>query len=340
MTSVHPCRADVQREFDRALAIVEGEPNRRLLEVEGALWTCLLALGRALLTLFLVRVASRPRAAVYEHGGQTYTLATTVGLDVGTRFGKIAFARLVGKPDKTGAARDFPIDRELGLCAGFSLGVVTGVTKLAAQMAFGAARRAFLDVYEWAPSPRALLRMVDGVAAHARAFLEWAPPPEGDGPIMIILADGKGAPAISRTELERRRQRHGDKSGSASRTSRKARRKKLGAQKPRREPGDKSKNAKMAGVGVVYTLRHEGDTLEGPVNKRVLGTFDSYRKLFEQLKKEAEKRGLGTERITKTSSWPTGPRFSGICSVSSSPRRTCASTGITSSRRSGPLARH
>lgn len=55
----------------------------------------------------------------------------------------------------------------------------------------------------------------------------------------------------------------------------------------------------MAAVGVIYTLRREGDRLEGPLNKRVYGTYDSYRALFTILAAEAKKRGLGTERITK-----------------------------------------
>jgi hypothetical protein len=300
MHSLQQLRGDVQREFERALIVAEGDATRRLGLVEGAIWTTLLSLGRALVALYLARAAARPRTALYEYGGREYMLASTAVLDVGTRFGKVAFSRPVGRAKKgTGGGRDFPVDRELGLCAGFSLGVVTGVAKLTAQMAFGAARRAFLDVYEWAPSPRAILRMVDGVAARARSFIDWAPPPEDDGEVMVILADGKGAPTISSTELSRRRQRHGERAQSSGRATRKARRKKTRANKPRREPGDKSKNAKMAAVGVIYTLRREGDHLEGPLNKRVYGTFVSYRALFEWLAKEAKKRGLGTDRISK-----------------------------------------
>jgi hypothetical protein len=37
----------------------------------------------------------------------------------------------------------------------------------------------------------------------------------------------------------------------------------------RREPGKKSKNAKMAAVGVLYTLRRDAEgELDGPLNKQ------------------------------------------------------------------------
>lgn len=38
--------------------------------------------------------------------------------------------------------------------------------------------------------------MVDGVGAEARPFLDHAPAPEGDGEVLVILADGKGAPEL------------------------------------------------------------------------------------------------------------------------------------------------
>jgi hypothetical protein len=127
--------------------------------------------------------------------------------------------------------------------------------------------------------------------------MDWSPPPDDDGDVLVILADGKGAPTISSTELARRREKH--KRKKSGRAGQKERRQRQQSNKPRREPGDRSKNAKMAAVGVIYTMRKNGDSLEGPINKRVYGTFVSYRALFEWLLKEATKRGLGTDRITK-----------------------------------------
>jgi hypothetical protein len=68
----------------------------------------------------------------------------------------------------------------------------------------------------------------------------------------------------------------------------------------RRKPGKKSKNAKVAAVGVLYTLRKTADGLDGPVNKRVIATFTTYRALFEWLHAEAVKRGYGSAKFERT----------------------------------------
>jgi len=56
----------------------------------------------------------------------------------------------------------------------------------------------------------------------------------------------------------------------------------------------------MAAVGVMYTLKKDANgKLDGPINKRVYGTFTNYRDLFVWLLAEAEKRGYGTSKFTK-----------------------------------------
>lgn len=50
-------------------------------------------------------------------------------------------------------------------------------------------------------------------------------------------------------------------------------------------------------MGVIYTLKRRSDgTMEGPLNKRLIATFQSHRVLFEWLHREAAKRGYGTKR--------------------------------------------
>jgi hypothetical protein len=297
--SIDERRQRVQEAFDAAYRLADdGEPGP-LTVFEPALWTAVLGIGRALMALWIARCSARPRLFRYEHDGRTYEIVGTEAGEVGTRFGKIEYegpvGRLVGWKR---AARDLPLGRELGLCGGFSLLAVTTLVRLCAQMAFASARKTFRDMFEWSPSARATLRMVDGVGVEARPFLEQAPPPEGDGEVLVIQVDGKGAPAISSREHARRRQPHRrPKSGTTRRRERRERRRKN--PRPRLAPGKKSKNAKMAAVGVLYTLRKTGDGLEGPVNKRVYGTFESYRALFEWLLREAKKRGYGTAKFTK-----------------------------------------
>jgi hypothetical protein len=297
-SSIDEKRHDVQAAFEAAYRLAdEGAPSP-LATFEPALWTLMLTLGRALMGLWLARRAARPRPARYEHDGRSYEVDGTAKGEVGTRFGKVAYEGPVGRLiGWRRAARDLPLDRELGLCGGFSLTVVAMLAQFCAQMAFAAARRTFRGVFEWCPSPRAVLRMVDGVGTEARPFLDQAAVPEEDGEVLVIQADGKGAPAISSQEYKRRAQPHRRRGRGTKRHER--RQKRRAQPRVRRTTGKKSKNAKMAAVGVLYTLRRTEDGLEGPINKRVYGTFESYRALFEWLHREAKKRGYGTAKFTQ-----------------------------------------
>src|SRR5262245_49331282 len=78
----------------------------------------------------------------------------------------------------------------------------------------------------WAPSLRAILRMVDIVGAEARTFLDQCPAPESDGEILVLQANGGGAPMINEREHERRcRPRAATKPGVPRRHQRRQRRK-------------------------------------------------------------------------------------------------------------------
>jgi hypothetical protein len=298
-TSIARARAreDVETAIAAALAWADDDRQQLFFEFERGLWTRLLGLGRALVVLFLTRQAQRMRAAQYEHAGREYVLATKKPRKskLGTRFGKVSFTRPIGR--QTGfwrrAKADLPVDRELGLCTGFSLGVVLAMTRLCAQMAFGRARETFRETFEWTPSPRAVLRMVDAVGDQARPFLEQAARPHDDGEIGVIQVDGRGAPMIGSVEFSRRRLRR----AKAAATRRHQRRLKRRANpRPRRTKGKKSKNAKVAFVGVLYTLRRTPDGLEGPICKRLYATFESHEALFIWLRREADKRGFGKKR--------------------------------------------
>jgi predicted Fe-S protein YdhL (DUF1289 family) len=260
----------------------------------------LLSLGAALMKLFIVLQVSRcwELGSLYRRNGQQYEVVGWQVSAVGTRFGKVEVehpvGRVVGAPR---AARDLPAQQELGLVSGFTLPVVATMARLSAQMAFERARELFEYTWQWRPSSRAVLRMVDSLGCRARGFLEQARPPSGDGEVLVISVDGKGAPAISSKEHARRsgpRAARQDNGRHHRRGKRKAR------PRERRGPGKKSKNAKMATVGVLYTLKRDKDgKLDGPVNKRVYATFEGHRALFEWLVVQARKRGYGTSRFDK-----------------------------------------
>lgn len=294
-TSIDARDRDVQSAFEKAHAIASGKTTASLSQIETSLWTALLALGRAMIALYFARVAARPRATEYVHNGSKFVLVGSATTEVGTRFGKVPFERAVGR--RVGwrrSKRDHPIDRALGLCGGFSLSTVMSVTRLCAASAFASARTTFAHFCEWAPAQRAVLRMVDAVGAQARTFLEDAPAPKDDGDILIIQVDGGGAPHVDLAELQLRQRPHVKRPGTKRRGRRRRRRSR---ERPRRASGEKSKNAKVAFIGVIYTLQTMPDgTCEGPINKRLCATFESHAALFAWLHREATKRGYGRKR--------------------------------------------
>lgn len=294
--SLERARSDVQSAFEAVRLSVDIDDARVLFETEQVVWTGLLALGRALMALFLLRQASRPRAAEYARDGLRFVVMPERRTsEIGTRFGKVPFTRPVGRRDgRRRGACDLLVDRELGLCGGFSLGVVAGLTRLCAQMAFAAARETFAQAYEWMPSPRALLRMVDAVGEKARGFLESVAPPADDGEVLAVQVDGRGAPMIKQSEYKRRRQPHAADHPALGRHARRQQRRTW--PKKRRTKGKKSKNAKVAVVGVLYTLRRTPEGMEGPIAKRVYATFESHEALFIWLRHEADKRGYGKKQ--------------------------------------------
>jgi hypothetical protein len=118
-------------------------------------------------------------------------------------------------------------------------------------------------------------------------------PPDDDGEVLFIQVDGRGAPMISATEADRRRQPRRRRRGTKRHGRRRRRRE---HPRPRRKKGDKSKNAKVAFVGVLYTLRKTRHGFEGPINKRLIATFESHEALFRWLHRHAVRRGYGTKR--------------------------------------------
>jgi len=294
MPTIHEAREKVQHQMQRLLTVVDRASAQTATEVEGELWSGVLGLGVALMTLYFAHQALRwPTGLRYDVGGVAHEVTGLESAEVGTRFGKVRVVqptgRVVGRPRDR---RDLPMARTLGLPGGFTLPMVTLVAKFCALMAFAPARQLLRDLLGWAPAPRSVLRMVDAVGAQARPFLEQALVPEGDTDVLLITADGKGAPAISSAEDAKRRQPHRKKTGGL-------RQKKSGSPKKRRGPGKKSKNAKMAAVGVICTLKQDDGGNVRPVNKRMYATFKSYRALFVWLKAEAVRRGYGTSKFKK-----------------------------------------
>ena len=161
--SIEEARAGVHNSFDALMKIADDEDLLTFWVFEKSTWTHLLALGRALTVLFLVRQAARPRVARYTYDDRKFELRDWQTSSLGTRFGKVKFTRPVGRPVRGRKVKaDLLVDRELRLSAGFSLGTVLQIVRLYAQMSFKSAREEFKNTallpHQWAPDQKKLAR--------------------------------------------------------------------------------------------------------------------------------------------------------------------------------------
>ena len=279
--SIAAARLRVKAASDAVLALCAPSPPQTLAAFEAALWPALLALGQATVAVFLAHAAARDEPRAVGHH-------TSV---VATRVGRVTFVRPVVL-DRRGR-QTCPTDRAVGLRGGASFGLMVVLARLCAHLAFGQARGLFAHLHGFQPSQDMTLRIVDAVGVRARRFLEQAAVPTDDGEVLVLQVDARGAPMIDVLELLARQRPRTSPVGTrrARRKASKARR-----QRPRRTKGQKSKNARGAVVGAIYTLRRTADGWEGPINKRLYATFAGHAALFTWLKAEAVRRGYGRKK--------------------------------------------
>lgn len=264
-------------------------------------------LARTVIALFLAVGEARVTAGLGERvvrDGRVFWRGRAQPRSLMTRFGIVRYWRLYMRSGDASEKRRHgfhPLDVSLGLLADrITPGLLALAVRLAARMSFAEAR----DVLSWfvpvVPSVEVIQAATLGYGAHAPEWFEIAPAPEGDGQILIVLLDSKGAPTATDSELAKRRGKRKKKRRNKSGSQRAVSQRHRGRQKRerwdpkvRRQPGDKSKNAKMATVLVMYTLtRSRSGYLDGPVNKRVYGSFASKRHAAEIARREATKRGF------------------------------------------------
>ncbi len=301
-------RAHVERErarsetaarqsFEDTLSWLIGEESPASLHaVDSELWPRLMALGAALVSVWLAHSLPREVPASFRHGRAWYSEMRLSSEIVRSRFGEVWLSRPVYRlVHGHGHALVAPHDRQIGLAAGrMSLCVHLLTAWLVAQLPFDGAVEVASRFSGYWPSKRAAQGIVDKLGPVAAEFLWDLPAPDDDGDILVIQVDGKGAPMMTPEEHRRRRRPHRKRArGQTRRGLRRLRRK----EHRKRRRRDRSKNAKMAMLGIVYTLQTMPDgSVEGPINKRVFGTFDGGRALFRLLDHEARKRGYGSKR--------------------------------------------
>lgn len=297
-------RDEVVRQCAGLVALAEecGRAETSFTVFEVGLADALFALARTIVVLFLALAEERVTATLTDdlvRDGQRFRRDRVLPRALMTRFGIVRYWRTYMRSCAVGATRRHgfhPLDVSLGLLADrITPSLLALAVRLAARMSFAEAR----DVLGWfvpsVPSVEVIQAATLGYGRYAPEWFERAPAPENDGQVLIAQLDSKGAPTATESELAARRgkrkKKRGGKSGSARHRGRQKRER--FTRKARRLPGDKSKNAKMATVLVMYTLhRTRAGYLNGPLNKRVYGSFACKRHAVEFARREATKRGF------------------------------------------------
>jgi len=268
-------------------------------EAERALREVVFALGRALVVLFLAlreaRLDTRRAPGRVHWFGKVYRPAPPIGRQLTTMFGTVRYWRTYMRQVAKGKRCGFhPLDMDLGLSADrLSWNVLSRVVRLATELSFARARAVMSDFVPNTPSTEVIQQALLGFGAHAEAFFEQQPAPEDDGEVLVVQFDGKGVPTATKRELRRRRRKRRKRSKSGSPRHRGRDKRARHPSLPRRKKGDKSKNAKMATMVVMYTLRRKGTRrLEGPINRRHYVSFAPKRHAFIVARREADKRGF------------------------------------------------
>lgn len=225
---------------------------------------------------------------------RTFRRAPAQCRNLNTWFGVVRYWRTYMREVTNKKATGYhPLDLELGLTADrISMSLLAIAVRLATKMSFAESRSVLGWFLPNAPSTEVIEQAVLGFGRHTCEWFEQAKAPENDGDVLIIMIDSKGAPTATEQELKLRRGKRKKRPTGTSARHRGRRNRKRYTKKPRRKRGDKSKNAKMATMVVMYTLRRRGKYLLGPINRWVYASFAPKRHTFAIALREAKKRGF------------------------------------------------
>jgi len=294
-------KAKTQEKVAEIFATLEAQAAPVLFDaVEKSVRLLVFSLGRLFLAYFLAwrHEHSRPEVEKAKKA-EGFRERNPQPRLLGTCFGKIRYWRTYLRGP--GGSGLYPLDAALGLAAdGFSLFMMSMAAKISTKLPYDQVAALLLDFFTWAPSKMTIEKSVLGFGKFTEEWFEKAPPPEGDGEVLIIQFDGKATPTATESELEKRRQKRSPENAAPSPRHRGRKKRKKRAPKARRKKGDKSKNGKAATLVVMYTLKKGVDKdgkpiLLGPVNKKVYGSYASKRHAFIVARREANKRGFSVE---------------------------------------------
>lgn len=285
-------RAEIEGLFD---FVDRKDDTRSFDEVERGLRPLLFALARLLLACFLAVREERSSETVSVWLKKGYRRRKPERKYLGTIFGSVCFWRTYVR--LPGGRGTHPLDVTLGLTQdGFSFRVMESCARLSTLVSYEQVTALSLYFSDCSPSKTTVEKAVLGLGCHTQAFFAQAPPPEGDGEVLVIQVDSKATPTATEEELEKRRQKRGTKEPALSPRHR-GREKRTRRTKKRRMCGDKSKNGKATTIVTMYTLKKGRDkegkpVLLGPLNKWAYASYAPKRHAFEVARREADKRGF------------------------------------------------
>ncbi len=291
-------RDRIGRQVEDVLAFL-GKPSalRSFGEVEKAVISFAFVLGRLFLNYFLAWRNENSAGEVKQMKSPGCRVRPAQPRLLGTYFGKVRYWRTYLR--RRGGSGVYPLDIALGLPAdGFSFIVMGLAARLSTMVSYDQVAGLLLNFLSWSPSKMSIEKAVLGLGRYTAEWFETAPPPEGDGEVLVIQFDSKATPTATDSELEKRRRKRGPRpAGSSPRHRGREKRRRRGS-KPRKKKGDKSKNGRAVTLVVMYTLREARDAkgrriLEGPINRRFYGSYAAKRHAFAIARREANKRGFG-----------------------------------------------
>jgi hypothetical protein len=226
-----------QAQFDALRDFVQqaARDGQRIDTVERELFRQLLGLGHTLLSAFVVQQGDGdlgPQAETAE-GQIARRLPQRHDRRYVSIFGELTITRAVYGSREGQKIERVPLDERLGLPEGeFSYVLEDWGQRLCLQGSFAEAGQSLEMLLGLRLGTRALEGMNRAMAAYAPAFqasLE-VPPPEEEGPLLVVTADGKGVP-MRRPPQEGPKPHH------------------------RRTKGEKANKKQMACVGAVYSIK-------------------------------------------------------------------------------------
>ena len=265
--------------------------------VEAALIPLVFALGRTAVMIFLAAAEQRLASTLppYLHkGGRRFRKVEAKGRTLECWFGCIRYWRTYMAEVAKGGRKGFhPLDVTLGLTKDrISITLLAACVRLATKLSYAQARAAAGWFLPTVPSIEVIEQSVLGFGRYTSEWFKSQPAPEGDGHVLVILVDSKGIPTATADELKKRRRKRRKLSQAVSPRHRGRAQRGQWSPKKRRKKGDKSKNAKMATLVVMYTLNRQGRCLLGPINRWVFGSFAPKKYAFQIARREANKRGF------------------------------------------------